>query len=431
MKKFIKKFALVIVLVFLMFSACNGAKDPGETSEDDGFVPEPLLNFQLYNLKTYVKPIWEGQYVYNETVMFLGADDSARLVYDIGEVLAVMSYDLTKVYEENVDYIIDGNYIKRTENSGIPYMQESEYYPSGEASNHYICTDGTHPYILYGEGETFTRYQVAVTYTHTQKWDGYVPQDESGDLPETIRKLENKEGLNILFYGDSITTGCNSSSLINIRPNADIWPVMVTKAIKEKYGYSQMEKFTDNEKRSAEQDVDIAELNEWNITKENDKINYINTAVGGQNSVWANATYMERVVELEPDLVFIAFGVNDVSRTTEWYKSQMSLLVTSLKEELPDVEIVLVSPIYPNAVVSRNNASQSPFLLYQDRFETELNAVAEENAGVVSAKVTSVYNRVLQNKRYRDMTGNNINHPNDFGARIYAQAILAALGVSI
>jgi len=30
-------------------------------------------------------------------------------------------------------------------------------------------------------------------------------------------------------------------------------------------------------------------------------------------------------------------------------------------------------------------------------------------------------------KRFRDMTGNNINHPNDFLARIYAQVLLKAL----
>jgi hypothetical protein len=30
-------------------------------------------------------------------------------------------------------------------------------------------------------------------------------------------------------------------------------------------------------------------------------------------------------------------------------------------------------------------------------------------------------------KRFRDMTGNNVNHPNDFLARIYAQAILKVI----
>ena len=36
---------------------------------------------------------------------------------------------------------------------------------------------------------------------------------------------------------------------------------------------------------------------------------------------------------------------------------------------------------------------------------------------------------VLARKRYRDMTGNNINHCNDFSARIYRDTILAAMGI--
>ena len=35
---------------------------------------------------------------------------------------------------------------------------------------------------------------------------------------------------------------------------------------------------------------------------------------------------------------------------------------------------------------------------------------------------------MLKNKHDLDLTGNGLNHPNDFGHRLYAQAILAALG---
>ena len=36
---------------------------------------------------------------------------------------------------------------------------------------------------------------------------------------------------------------------------------------------------------------------------------------------------------------------------------------------------------------------------------------------------------VLAKKRFRDMTGNNVNHCNDFSARIYRDTILAAIGL--
>ena len=37
--------------------------------------------------------------------------------------------------------------------------------------------------------------------------------------------------------------------------------------------------------------------------------------------------------------------------------------------------------------------------------------------------VTSMHKSLLEKKRYYDMTGNNVNHPNDFMARIYAQTV--------
>lgn len=40
------------------------------------------------------------------------------------------------------------------------------------------------------------------------------------------------------------------------------------------------------------------------------------------------------------------------------------------------------------------------------------------------ADITSVHLQLLETKAYRDMTGNNINHPNDFLTRIYAQVIM-------
>jgi hypothetical protein len=47
---------------------------------------------------------------------------------------------------------------------------------------------------------------------------------------------------------------------------------------------------------------------------------------------------------------------------------------------------------------------------------------------VAVADMTQIHWDILATgKRYRDMTGNNINHPNDFIARIYAKVILKTL----
>jgi hypothetical protein len=38
-----------------------------------------------------------------------------------------------------------------------------------------------------------------------------------------------------------------------------------------------------------------------------------------------------------------------------------------------------------------------------------------------------MHTTLLESKRYYDMTGNNVNHPNDFLARMYAQTILEVM----
>jgi acyl-CoA thioesterase-1 len=47
--------------------------------------------------------------------------------------------------------------------------------------------------------------------------------------------------------------------------------------------------------------------------------------------------------------------------------------------------------------------------------------------GVVIADVTSLWSALLARKSQYDLSGNGINHPNDFGHRLYAQTILGLL----
>ena len=43
------------------------------------------------------------------------------------------------------------------------------------------------------------------------------------------------------------------------------------------------------------------------------------------------------------------------------------------------------------------------------------------------ADLTTLWGELLERKRDCDLTGNGVNHPNDFGHRVYAQAILGLL----
>jgi hypothetical protein len=47
--------------------------------------------------------------------------------------------------------------------------------------------------------------------------------------------------------------------------------------------------------------------------------------------------------------------------------------------------------------------------------------------GVALADVTQVWDVLLKSKHDLDLTGNGLNHPNDYGHRLYAQTILSLL----
>ena len=54
-------------------------------------------------------------------------------------------------------------------------------------------------------------------------------------LDVTLSKLEKKEPVKILIYGDSIASGCNSSSDTGDEPFAPKWYEMMEAALKKKY----------------------------------------------------------------------------------------------------------------------------------------------------------------------------------------------------
>jgi hypothetical protein len=51
-----------------------------------------------------------------------------------------------------------------------------------------------------------------VTYLHEpQAWPGPVPSFAGDQLPQTLRKLKQKQPRTIALLGDSMSTGCNAS----------------------------------------------------------------------------------------------------------------------------------------------------------------------------------------------------------------------------
>ena len=145
-----------------------------------------------------------------------------------------------------------------------------------------------------------------------------------------------------------------------------------------------------------------------------------NTAVGGTATEWGLENARERAARLKPDLCFLAFGMNDGTAkiAPQRYISQTQGIMAQVRAANPECEFVLVATMLPNREVKGFDGLQRDYL------PDLLNL---KRPGCALADMPSLHGALLGRKRYEDMTGNNVNHPNDFLSRVYAQLMLRTL----
>lgn len=360
-----------------------------------------------------LQKVWEGNTVYAEPVCFFNSNKdceiSKELLYEPSKILKVESVDGSHIYEEGKDYIIQGKKILRTKNSAIPVLSKEDYIAhfNGEEYAQWLrLTDCDEYYV-----KLFTdviQYQVLVTYSHDQVWEGFVPENVTALLPRTMQILAQKQHLNLVFYGDSITAGWEASgrdeyaidmnslgefhNFYHRPPYLPAWVSLVTNTIMEHYGY--------------------------------DDITKVNRGAGGSTSSWGCTNAAKLVNPHKPDLSVIAFGMNNLQDEPEKFEQEITEIITTIRNSNPYCEFLLVSAMTANTEIkglADNKLAQHQESLF--RLQKSMN-------GVAVAPVNSMFQELHRHgKQYFDITGNCVNHPNDFSVRIYAQMILAALGI--
>ena len=112
--------------------------------------------------------------------------------------------------------------------------------------------------------------------------------------------------------------------------------------------------------------------------------------------------------------------------TLAQYKQNIRILINKYLTANPNGTVLLMSCMLPNAQSSWYTQNG-----WHDGVETALYEIANEYAtsnNVCVAPVTSMFSSFeAQGKRTRDVLANNINHPNDFGVRAYAQTVLKTI----
>ncbi len=339
-----------------------------------------------------VKPVWEGEEVLNESFLPLRAQDGGlspiRLMYEADEVFSVRSATLDAQYEAGRDYCLDlQGQLCIPAGSHIPVMDYEDYYPARGDGSCFPHSEGG--YIRFGEGAYFHKRQLVVSYRHKDKWKNAVPADKSALLPSSIKLLSSGSPIRMLLFGDSISTGVNASGAVSAPPFQKPWFELLVDGLKEKY--------------------------------HTNAINFLNTSVGGKTSNWGRDTAKENAAALRPDLCVIAFGMNDGScrKPPDVFIANIEAIRLAVLEQNPDCEFVLVATALANSEVKGFAGLQESYLEPMLRLE---------RTGICVADMTSLHKALLSRKAFRDMSGNNVNHPNDFLSRVYAQLMLRTLG---
>ncbi|MBQ9761316.1 MAG: SGNH/GDSL hydrolase family protein, partial [Clostridia bacterium] len=334
---------------------------------------------------TYLLPYWEGDTVYNETVMFMN-EDKVPLLYRPTEIISVRSSDLKTEFVAGVDYELRDGKLCRLAGSAMPLMPEEVYYPAEPTQICHCGIDG-HPYLLWGDDKLLWTHQVHVTYRHADKWDALIPQ-KSDKLEAFRKKAASGERVTVLFYGDSITTGACSSKHLRLEPYCDTWTRLVIYALRKHF--------------------------------KNDRIYAANPSIGGKNAQWGLEEVDERAIGIDPDLMILAFGMNNRTTEPEVFGEITKNIVDRFRAECPGVPVALLSTMLPHFRAVK-------YYGLQEKQEPVLAALAKQYPDVDLIPMTSMYRRALKTKRDYDMNANNINHPNDFAVRLYAQTILSVL----
>lgn len=427
-----KRYALLCVcLVLSLLTGCYEQQTPDTTTpvtNPSEIIEEVPMNsdgpievgiYDCYDLNTYMRPIWDGRVVHNETVMFIGKEDCVNLLYPADEIISVRSYDLQTEYEQGVDYVYADGKLVLPEGSRIPVIAVSDYYADVDGE-WYLQTkyNGKSTDTYWGEGTTMTQWQVAVTYTHSRYWSGDIPTSYTDRYEKLHTKLENGEDVTFIFYGDSITYGANSSAMVGTPPYAPTWPVMFTQYVAQKYGYRV-------------EYIPLSAANtpvppqEPSVYGDKGVITYINASVGGWRAETGSGN-MEMYVnqfarQYGCDLFVVAYGMNNSDTSSEGIAMLHQMMVEKAYNVDRDTCAVMVSTMVPNPEALGNWYGN------QETFEPEMIKYAQqctdEGIPCAVAPMTSMSLAVLQSKRFCDYAGNNINHPNDFMARIYAQTL--------
>lgn len=335
----------------------------------------------MYSFEQLMCPVWNSNLIYDEFLTMVRSNGVAEapLLHTPEKVFSVTSADKTIQYEPGIDWELDGSIFRLAEGSRIFAFAEDELiFSEAKPGESFPTVDGK--YSLFHEGHFFHDRQICITYKKCRAENDFEVEYCGGNMPHMMQKLHNREELKVVLFGDSIAEGANSSGRALTTPFLPTWGSLFVENLRRHY---------------------------------RTKVNLINTSKGGMNSNWALENAAQKVGEYLPDVAIIAFGMNDSDEPSQ-FAEKMKAIKEVVLEQSPHTEFIFCGTTFPNPQLKN-------FYKHQDEYARALMDL--QGQGTVIADFCSMQKYLLQRKRFIDLTGNNVNHPNDFMIRCHGQLL--------
>ena len=217
----------------------------------------------------------------------------------------------------------------------------------------------------------------------------------------------------MLLLGDSISCGGCSSSNINSEPFMKNWYELFADAVAEASG--------GNVKMDNSYSVG-GQISDWSLSSSGESVNGVSL-----NKAQA------AVLKEKPDLILIGWGMNDGT----WHENQDLLAENVLKiidsitfVYKEPVEFIVIGTCMPNdngACYVLDSGVRKPLYGFQPTYSASLAEMCASVDNAVFVDAGEIHRYAIANKKYEDMTVNNVNHPNDFVIRMYAMNLSSAV----
>jgi acyl-CoA thioesterase-1 len=277
-------------------------------------------------------------------------------------------------YVEGRDYAVDYSLgtVRRLSGSRIPDFQTNVLFGKSDFDHTHFPGYGNGPFFAFAE----------YSFVKTSEWP--VQRSQKQFLTSTLAKLKTGGEVKIVAFGDSITAGGEACS-----PSLIFW---------QRWGSWLEQKYP------------------------RAKISAVNGATGGDTTIQGLERLQAKVLNEKPDLLLIAFGMNDHNiggPTIPQFEQNLTHMVERIRGAT-GAEVVLMSTFPPNPKWHYGTHRMADY--------ADATSRVAERCGCAYADVFRNWENLTSNKKPEDLLANNINHPNDFGHWIYFQ-VLTALGL--